>query len=127
LAQLIDDLHIASTAIWVGGLLVLATSARPLLLTGHDRAYALETAKRLSRLAGLALLCVVLTGIYNAVTQIGFLSALWETAYGRLLLLKLAGRTRHGGARRHQPISLPACAAGLGPGVAHIPSNFIGR
>ena len=64
LAQLIDDLHIASTAIWVGGLLVLATSARPLLLTGHDRAYALETAKRLSRLAGLALLCVVLTGIY---------------------------------------------------------------
>ena len=48
-------------------------------------------AERLSRLAGLALLCVVPTGMYNAVTQIGFLSALWETAYGRLLLLKLAG------------------------------------
>jgi putative copper export protein len=91
LAQLIDGLHVASTAVWVGGLLVLATSARPLFLTGHDRAYALETAERLSRLAGLALLCVVPTGIYNAVTQIGFLSALWETAYGRLLLLKLAG------------------------------------
>ncbi|MGH2524465.1 MAG: copper resistance D family protein [Anaerolineales bacterium] len=70
---------------------MLATSARPLFLTGNDRVYALETAERLSRLAGLALLWVVATGIYNAVTQIGFLSALWETAYGRLLLLKLCG------------------------------------
>ncbi len=91
LAQLIDGMHVACTAVWVGGLLVLATAARPLFLTVHDRAYALETAERLSRLAGLALLGVVLTGTYNAVTQIGFLSALWETAYGRLLLLKLAG------------------------------------
>ncbi len=91
LAQIIDSMHVAFTAVWIGGLLVLATSARPLFLTGHDRAYALETALRLSRLAGLALLGVVLTGIYNAVTQIGFLSALWETVYGRLLLLKLCG------------------------------------
>ncbi|MGH8584486.1 MAG: copper resistance D family protein [Gammaproteobacteria bacterium] len=91
LAQLIDGMHVASTAIWVGGVLVLATAARPLFLTGQDRAYALEAAERLSRLAGLALLGVVLTGTYNAVTQIGFVSALWETAYGRLLLLKLAG------------------------------------
>jgi copper resistance protein D len=57
LAQLIDGMHVASTAVWVGGLLVLATSARPLFLTGHDRAYVLETGKRLSRLAGLPLLC----------------------------------------------------------------------
>ncbi len=48
---------------WVGGLLALATSARPLFLTGHDRAYALETAERLSRLAGLALLSDLLISL----------------------------------------------------------------
>ena len=98
----------------------------PLFLTGHDRAYALETAERLSWLAGLALLCVVPTGIYNAVTQIGFLSAMGDRL--RAALAAQAGRrARHGGARRHQPISRPACAAGLGPGVAHLPSHSIGR
>jgi hypothetical protein len=42
LAQIIDGMHVASSAVWVGGFLVLATSARPLFLTGHDQAYALE-------------------------------------------------------------------------------------
>ncbi|MGH8472742.1 MAG: copper resistance D family protein [Gammaproteobacteria bacterium] len=81
----------AQAAIWVGGLLVLATAARPLFGTGRDRAYAVKTAERLSRLAGLSLLGVAATGTYNAVTQNGELSALWETAYGRLLLLTVAG------------------------------------
>ncbi len=95
LVQIVDWVHIASTTIWMGGLLVLATAARPLLLgenlTGCDRDRGVEAAERLSRLAGFALAGVVLTGTYNAVTQIADPSALWESAYGRLLLFKLAG------------------------------------
>jgi hypothetical protein len=43
----------------------------------------------------------------------------------RAALAAQAGRrARHGGARRHQPISRPA---GPGPGAAHLPSHSIGR
>ncbi len=95
LLQIIDCLHIAATTMWMGGLVVLATAARPLFssvaLTAPDRAYAAEAAERLSRLSALALAGVVLTGVYNAVNQIGSWDGLMDTGYGRLFLAKLAG------------------------------------
>jgi putative copper export protein len=110
LAQLVDSAHIAFTTSWLGGLVVLAVAARPLYLCpeGPERLYAAEMAERLSRLAGLCLVGVVLTGIYNAVTQIAQVSALWETAYGRLLVLKVTvvlGMVGLGALNRFQGLS----------------------
>jgi putative copper export protein len=92
LLQITDTLHIASAAIWVGGLIVLCVLRRPLLsgAARGDPVCVAETARRLSRLATLALIVVVVTGTYNATVQIDHVSALWETGYGRLLMLKLA-------------------------------------
>ena len=83
-----DWVHVASSAIWVGGLFGLAAivlrSARewPGQITG-------QVAARFSRLAGSCLLLVLLAGIYNAWIQLPFVSALWTTAYGRVLLAKI--------------------------------------
>jgi hypothetical protein len=44
---------------------------------------------RWSVLAGASLVVVALTGIYNAWLELQRFQALWETAYGRLLVLKL--------------------------------------
>jgi len=43
-----------------------------------------------SRLAGLSLLAVAITGSYNTWTQLGGFSRLWSTTYGRVLVAKLS-------------------------------------
>jgi copper transport protein len=119
LAQLIDGLHVASTAVWLGGLLMLATSARPRCSSpgtiGRMRSRR-PSACRGSR----ASLSSVSSPPGSTKPQIGFLSALWETAYGRLLLLKLAGVLGMEGSAPSTDIA--ACLrCGTGPRVAHLP------
>ena len=46
-------------------------------------------ARRFSRLAGICLLVVAASGSYNAWIELGAVSALWSTDYGRILALKL--------------------------------------
>jgi hypothetical protein len=52
-------------------------------------AIAREVLAPFGRVAGGAFALVVATGLVSLVTQVGSLSALWETAYGRLLTLKI--------------------------------------
>jgi putative copper export protein/mono/diheme cytochrome c family protein len=89
LAVAIDWAHAVAASAWTGGLIALA------LVAGRreapwSRESLAAVVPRFSRLAGLSLLAVAVTGSYNAWTQLGGLSRLWTTAYGRVLLAKLA-------------------------------------
>src|SRR5262249_15954023 len=84
-----DWVHVTSSAIWVGGLFGLAATV--LRAAGAWPAPVLAAvATRFSRLAGACLLFVVLTAVYNAWISIPFVSALWTTAYGGVLIAKIA-------------------------------------
>ena len=82
LAMSITTLHLTAMGVWAGGLVTLW-----LLLgqAGGDVAVA-----RFSQLALTAVLVLMATGLFQAVREIGGFPALVSTAYGRLLLLKLA-------------------------------------
>jgi putative copper resistance protein D len=83
-----DWVHVASSAIWIGGLFGL--SAIVLRAAGSWPADVVgAVAGRFSRLAGVCLAFVLLTAIYNAWVQIPFVSALWTTTYGRVLIAKI--------------------------------------
>jgi copper transport protein len=79
--------HIGAMAIWLGGLLMLSIA----LLPGRPTGELAETLARFGRVATCAVTLVVLTGCYQSWRQLGSVSAAWQTGYGRLLLVKLAG------------------------------------
>ncbi len=85
LTVLTDAAHLSAAAIWVGGLVMLA-------------AYLLRkaTARELSAIlpvwsnwATLAVTVLVLAGTVQALIEIGSISALFGTTYGRILLVKI--------------------------------------
>jgi copper resistance protein D len=84
----VDWTHAVTASAWTGGLVAL-----PLVVLRQDPAWSPMVlgglARRFSRLAGACLLAVALTGAYNAWTQLGPVSTLWTSPYGRALLLKL--------------------------------------
>jgi len=84
-----DWIHVVSSAVWVGGLFGLAAIV---LRSARDwpRQIISGVAARFSKLAGVCLVIVVLAGAYNSWIQIPFVSTLWTTAYGRVLLGKIA-------------------------------------
>lgn len=84
----IDWAHGVAAAVWTGGLfgLALVILRRGLLVPALSLAL---IARRFSRLAAVCLIAVVLTGICNAWWQLGEVSRLWNTSYGRVLLVKL--------------------------------------
>ena len=84
----VDWTHAVGASAWTGGLIGLALVVfrrKP----DWPPASLGVLAPRFSRLAGVCLLVVVLTGSYNAWAQLGALSRLWTTAYGRVLIVKL--------------------------------------
>ena len=87
-----DWLHLLSAAAWLGGIGLLALVwARP--LRRGDRSLRLDVARHVlvpfGRVALPAFVLVTVTGLVSLVTQLGHLSALWQTDYGRLLALKV--------------------------------------
>lgn len=94
LAPLLADwAHMLAMALWAGGVVGFAAVVWPSLKERPDaeRQEVLARAvPRFSRLAVGAVLLLMGTGLYSAVQQIPSWDALWVTAYGRLLLLKLA-------------------------------------
>jgi len=86
-----DALHLIAAAAWIGGLpalvLLLAFAYRT---NPPSFALAAEATSRFSRL-GLVSVCTLLaTGIVNGVFLVGSVPGLVGTAYGRLLLTKIA-------------------------------------
>jgi copper transport protein len=85
LAQGADWLHLIAASIWVGGLVSLAFLVWPLAHSLRRDAFL-----GFARLAIALVVAMVLAGAYLALQRLPEPSDLWETTYGRLLLVKLA-------------------------------------
>jgi copper resistance protein D len=87
-----DILHLVAAGAWLGGLLPLYILFR-LALRQMDQSFdpTIEVAThRFSTLGVAAVGTLLATGVVNTWMLVGSLSALFETDYGRLLLLKIA-------------------------------------
>jgi copper transport protein len=93
LAVLTDWVHLLAASAWVGGIAQVA-SAWAFGLRGLApelrRAVMRSVLARFGRVALPAFLLLASTGLTNALLQLGRVSALWETAYGRVLAAKIA-------------------------------------
>lgn len=78
----IDWLHIVGATLWVGGLITLAAFVPAL---GPKR----EVVSRFGRLALVASMIVLLSGVLQGVLEVGNPGALLGTLYGQLLLVKV--------------------------------------
>jgi copper transport protein len=84
----LDLAHLGAASAWLGGLVVLAC----LLIGGATDPGAVEVpraARRISTIALVAVITVVVSGTLQAVRQVGSLDALTSTTYGRILLVKV--------------------------------------
>jgi copper resistance protein D len=87
-----DVLHLIAAGAWIGGLLplrLLLSSAKQAPGTLAVR-IARDATLRFSTLGVAAVATLIVTGLINTWVLVGSVSALIETQYGRLLLLKLA-------------------------------------
>jgi copper transport protein len=84
LSELADWLHLVAASIWVGGVTTLALLVWPLAPALRRRAFL-----GFARLAVVLVGATVLAGGYLALVRLPEISDLWETQYGRFLLLKM--------------------------------------
>jgi copper transport protein len=81
----IDVVHLASAAMWFGGLVSLVyVVPRAALDDGERRA----AAARFSAAALIAVAALGASGVVRAVTELSSVSQLWSSSYGRVLLVK---------------------------------------
>ncbi len=78
-------LHFSATAVWFGGVVLLGTCVLP-----HPDAELLAAVPRFSSVAFTAMVVIVVSGMVQGWRQLGSLQALGQTAYGRLLVAKVA-------------------------------------
>lgn len=87
-----DWLHLGAGAAWLGGIgLIVLVWGTSLARIGPVRRLALarEVLVPFGRVALPAFLLVSATGLVSLLTQLGHVSALWETGYGQLLGVKI--------------------------------------
>jgi len=80
-------LHLAAMALWLGGLILLGSTVLPALRRG-DRTLDDVALPRWSKIAYGCVVCLVVSGEYQAFRQISPVQALWSTEYGITLLIK---------------------------------------
>lgn len=88
-----DTVHVLCMCAWLGGLmmLVLALPIAARALVPEDRTPLMaKVVGRFSRMAMIVVTLLLLTGIVNSVVLVGSFDAFIETAYGRLVLAKIA-------------------------------------
>jgi copper transport protein len=93
LSVLVDWTHVAATGVWIGGLLTLAFVLPGVTrsLGAADGGLALASAApRFSLLAAGCVQALIFTGLYQVWAHVAQPAALFSTAYGRTLVLKLA-------------------------------------
>ena len=87
----IQFLHLSAIATWGGGILVAGLITIPYLASIAELGDIVQFGKRLSEAVTIALAVVILSGIYNSWEGLGgSLSPLPNSAWGRMLLLKLS-------------------------------------
>jgi copper transport protein len=84
LSVIVIWLHLAGTAIWLGGLPMLVAALR------QPGVPAAHLVPNYSKAALISVGVLALTGLYNAIIFVGTLEALTETTYGRALIVKTA-------------------------------------
>jgi copper transport protein len=88
-ASIIDWLHLSAAAVWVGGLPAVLVTFQGVPDTERIP-LARPLVPRISQVAGVALLIMIVTGTAAAWRNVGALRGLVESFYGRVLLTKLA-------------------------------------
>jgi copper transport protein len=87
LAPLVDAAHIASAAVWLGGLLSLVYVLPRATDDGSTRSAAV---RRFSSSALVAVIVLGVSGLTRALTELSAVHQLWTTSYGQTLLVKTA-------------------------------------
>lgn len=88
LATTADWVHLLAAAVWIGGLASLLVIMRGVGPPERAR-LASRLVPRVSRVAGISLGVLIVTGFYSTWLNFSTLGAFVSTAYGRTLLLKL--------------------------------------
>jgi hypothetical protein len=83
--ELLQWLHIAAAGVWIGGLAVLLMAIR-----GLPSAEKATGVRRFSLVAGFTLLVLVASGTIRAVLEVTTFNALFTTAFGQLVIIKVA-------------------------------------
>ena len=78
-----DVVHVAAASVWLGGLVALGLSLRA--PGDHTR-----TLRRFSNIAVVSIAVLAATGVVRALSELGSVSQLWTTGYGRALIVKSA-------------------------------------
>jgi copper transport protein len=92
LAVFTDWVHVVAAAIWVGGIAQLAAAWLPGIrraATELRQAVIRSVLPRFGRVALPAFVVVLVTGSTNALIQLGRPQELWQSAYGRVLAVKI--------------------------------------
>lgn len=89
LAAVLDVVHLGAASVWIGGLVLLlvVTLRRPL----GDVDVSEEQSLRFSWVATYAVVIVAITGTVQGFRQLAALGEIWDTTYGRFLVLKVLG------------------------------------
>ncbi|HYW00823.1 MAG TPA: copper resistance protein CopC [Candidatus Acidoferrum sp.] len=88
---LADWIHLLAVGVWVGGLAYLAVAVASLSNLKESKGKLVsELLRRFSSIAIIGVGAVGLTGIYNLVLEVGSIAALFGTAYGKILIVKLS-------------------------------------
>ena len=85
ISEVADFLHLVAASVWVGGLAALAFLVWPVAPALRRTAFL-----GFARLAVVLVAVMVLAGAYLALVRLAEVSDLWDTLYGRFLLLKVA-------------------------------------
>jgi putative copper export protein/methionine-rich copper-binding protein CopC len=92
LAIVADAVHVLAAGGWVGGLLVLVAAGVPAAMGLEREQRGPAVAALVNAFSATALAfagALTLTGLFAAWLHMGSISALWESGYGRTLLVKL--------------------------------------
>jgi putative copper export protein len=90
MAMACDAIHLTVAAVWAGGLPLLCWALWRGSRFATSPGWTGNLVARFSRLAFRSVVLLVSTGIFQSWIQVGTWDSLLETAYGRVLLLKLA-------------------------------------
>lgn len=132
--EMMDLFHLLAASAWGGGLFVLSSLVLPPLIKRGDMITMAEISRRFSRMAGFAVVIIVLTAVYNALTYVADFSLLWKTTYGLTVFAKMVllyFLILLGGVNRYVSVPLLQHVAGSrieGPGlIAHIAGTGFDR
>jgi copper transport protein len=92
LSVTLDMLHVAAAGVWIGGLLMVLVAGVPAMRRLADGNTDAAVSALVNSFHPLALFCaplVVVAGVGMSWIRLGGFSAIWPTAYGRMLLLKV--------------------------------------